>query len=71
MDWFRDDLRDVAYDTLLDPVAIDRGMFRPEAVRGLLDRHQAGADNSHPIWTLLMLELWQRDFVDRAPEAAP
>ena len=70
VDWFRDDLRDVAYDTLLDPVAIDRGMFRKEAVRDLLDRHQAGADNSHPIWTLLMLELWQREFVDRAPEAA-
>ncbi|HYI38509.1 MAG TPA: asparagine synthase (glutamine-hydrolyzing) [Thermoleophilaceae bacterium] len=70
VEWFRGELRDHTYDVLLDPVALDRGMLREDAVRGLLDGHQAGADHSHRIWTLLMLEMWQREFVDRAPELA-
>ena len=70
VDWFRGDLRGFAEDVLLDPVARDRGTFSPQAVRALLDGHQAGQDHSHRIWALLMLELWQRDFVDRPPALA-
>ena len=65
--WLRDDLRTWASDILLDPATLDRGHFRPEAVRGLLDRHAAGADgDAKRIWQLLMLELWQREFVTPA-----
>ena len=67
--WLRGELRDYARETLLDRTARERGFFREPYVRSLLDRHESGAaDNSQGIWTLLVFELWHRDFVD-APEA--
>ncbi len=57
--WFREELRDLAGDTLLGPRARGRGLFRPEAVESLLADHAAGrADHGHRLWSLLMLELW-------------
>jgi asparagine synthase (glutamine-hydrolysing) len=51
---------------LLDPVGRDRGYFRAETVESLIEEHVAGiADHSQGIWTLLMLELWHREFVDQ------
>lgn len=65
--WFRHELRDTAHEVLLDPASLARGYFRPEAVRSLLDRHAHGtADESKRLWALFMLELWHREFVDRA-----
>ncbi len=63
--WFRNELRDFTRDVLLDPACLDRGLIREGPVRALLDQHdRGGADRSMQIWTLLMLELWQREFVD-------
>jgi asparagine synthase (glutamine-hydrolysing) len=71
-EWLRGELRELAHDALLDPVARSRGYFRPDAVGDLLDRHVAGTEDlSQPLWTLLMLELWHREFVDQEPEAEP
>ena len=71
-EWLRGDLRELAYDALLDPVARGRGYFRPESVRGLLDRHVEGIeDRSQAIWTLLMFELWHREMVDGSREPSP
>jgi asparagine synthase (glutamine-hydrolysing) len=68
-EWFRGDLRPLARELLLDERARSRGWFRPEAVERLLSEHAAGrADNGHRLWTLTMLELWQRTHVD-APAA--
>ena len=54
-----------ARDVLLDRRAVERGWFRQDYVRELLDRHAAGVqDHSQGIWTLLMFELWHREFVD-------
>ena len=63
--WLRSDLQGWARDILLDPSSRDRGHFDPAAVRGLLDRHAAGADgDAKRIYALLMLELWHREYVD-------
>jgi len=63
--WLRHELKDLAYDTLLSPRALGRGYFRPEAVQRLLDEHMRGTASWHYLlWTLLMLELWHRTFVD-------
>ena len=71
-DWFRGELRGYARDVLLDERAADRGYFRRDRVEGLLERHGEGVeDNSQGIWTLLMFELWQRDFVDGTAAAQP
>jgi asparagine synthase (glutamine-hydrolysing) len=68
--WLREDLKDLAYDTLLDPRARDRGLFEPAAVRALLDRHAFGlADHSQAIWTLLVLERWLQDHGEASPPA--
>jgi asparagine synthase (glutamine-hydrolysing) len=64
--WLRGTLRGYARDVLLDPVSRDRGYFRAETVESLIEEHVAGiADHSQGIWTLLMLELWHREFVDQ------
>jgi asparagine synthase (glutamine-hydrolysing) len=66
-EWLRGDLRDLAYDTLLDSQARDRGYFEPASVRALLDRHMFGIeDRSQAIWALIVLEQWLAD-LDRAP----
>jgi len=71
--WFRHELREMAYDVLLDARARARGYFRPEALRRYLDDHVQGrADHHFRLWTLLMLELWHRTFIDvRCPVRAP
>jgi asparagine synthase (glutamine-hydrolysing) len=69
--WLRTDLRTWAQELLLDRTTIERGYFRPEAVRRLLDRHAAGADeHADQIWALVMLEGWHREFVDAPAQAA-
>ena len=69
--WFREDLRTLAGDVLLDETARARGLFRPGAVARLLHEHVSGrADHAHRLWCLLMLELWQREYVDHDSRAA-
>jgi len=69
--WLRKDLRTWSRDILLDPATLDRGYFEPQAVRRMLDRHDAGADgDARRIWSLLMLELWHRDFIDASVGSA-
>ena len=63
--WFRGELKPLAHDVLLDERARSRGWLQRGAVERLLGEHEAGdADNGHRIWTLVMLELWQRTHVD-------
>lgn len=70
-DWLRGDLRDLAYDTLLDSRAKSRGYFEPAAVRALLDRHMFGVeDRSQAIWTLLVFEQWHHEHIDAPRPAA-
>jgi len=70
-EWFRGELRPLARDVLLDERARGRGLFHGSAVARLLDEHAAGrADHGHRLWTLVMLELWQRAHID-APAPAP
>ena len=59
--WFRDELKDELRGVLLDPVCLDRGLFRPETIRELIDEHIEGKrEHSFRLWALLMLELWFR-----------
>jgi len=71
--WLRGELKDFAYELLLDNVATQRGYFKPAYVRALLDDHISGnGDHTSRIWTLLNLELWHRMFIDQMPpDTAP
>ncbi len=63
--WFRKELREMAYDVLLNRRCLERGYFSGKAVQRLLDEHCRGsADCHYLLWNLLMLELWHRTFVD-------
>jgi asparagine synthase (glutamine-hydrolysing) len=65
--WFRTDLRDMACDVLLGERASARGLFRRSAVESLLADHVTGrADHAARLWSLVMLELWQQEYVDQA-----
>ena len=64
--WFRAELRELASDLLLDRRARERGLLRVETVERMLADHVAGrADHGQRLWTLLMLELWQRHHIER------
>ena len=64
-DWFRGKLQPFLRETILSERALNRGFFRPEAVKQLVELHARGErDNSHQLWTLLMLELWFERFID-------
>ncbi|HET7010122.1 MAG TPA: asparagine synthase-related protein [Anaerolineales bacterium] len=62
--WFRTVLRDWVEETLLSPANLNRGYFKPGAVRQLVQEHMAGADHAVRLGALLSLELWHRQFVD-------
>ena len=63
--WFRHELREMTHDVLLDQRAAQRGFFRPEVVRGLIEQHEQGVfDHAYRLWALLVLELWMREWVD-------
>jgi asparagine synthase (glutamine-hydrolysing) len=64
--WLREDLRPLMDDLLgAEPVRA-RGLFRVEAVERLKAEHVA-ARRSHAdrLWTLMMAELWLREYLDR------
>jgi len=63
--WFRGKLQTFLRETLLAEASLNRGLFKPEAVKRLVELHTRGErDYSHQLWTLLMLELWYQRFID-------
>jgi asparagine synthase (glutamine-hydrolysing) len=69
--WFRGPLRELAGDALLGQRARTRGQLRPEAVERLLSEHARGErDHGHRLWCLLVLELWQRSWLEAELPAA-
>jgi asparagine synthase (glutamine-hydrolysing) len=71
-DWLRGSLRRLPGEVLLDPRALERGLFREERLREIVAEHLDGThDHAHRIWTLLQLELWFRTFIDGEPAEAP
>jgi asparagine synthase (glutamine-hydrolysing) len=60
--WFREDLRNLPTDILLDPRTLERGYFRRHTVETLIEEHRVGAaDHSARLWSLLQLEMWHRE----------
>ncbi len=56
--WFREDLRECAWDMLLSGRAA-RELVRPEAVETMLKEHDlGGVDHGKRIYALMMLEMW-------------
>jgi asparagine synthase (glutamine-hydrolysing) len=64
-EWLRRDLRPTL-DELLAPERVRaRGLFDPYAVEALKREHLSGArTHADRLWTLMMLELWTREYLD-------
>ena len=62
--WMKQDLAGMVKDVLLDKTARERGLFDPREVARIIDSLDTDRDAPDRAWTLLMLELWFREFVD-------
>ena len=70
--WFRGGLRELFADVLLSARARERGYFEPRFIRRLVDEHVAGRrDHTLRLWSLLIFELWHRQYLDSREPAAP
>lgn len=64
--WFRAELKNFAYDTLLSEKAINRGVFKKEAVKAILDEHNnTKISHAYRIWALITLEIWFQEYFDK------
>jgi len=62
--WFRDQLKPLTRDTLLDPNSRTSQWFRREYVQQLVTEHESGSfDHAPRLWALVVLELWIREWV--------
>ncbi len=70
--WINQELRGQIRDTLLDRRTRERGYFDQSYVARLFAEHDRGRrDQTGPLWTLFMLELWHRKFMEEpSPQAA-
>jgi len=62
--WLRDDLKDMVNDILLDSRSISRGYFRKEGIEDLIQSNARTSGFTLEIFSLVVLELWHRVFVD-------
>jgi asparagine synthase (glutamine-hydrolysing) len=63
--WINQQLRERIRDTLSDPRTLQRGYVKRRYVELLLDEHERGRrDHAMALWSLLMFELWHRQYVD-------
>ena len=61
VDWMRNEMKERLLGVLTEERTLQRGYFRPEAVRALVDEHlQKRRNRSGLLWRMLVLELWHR-----------
>lgn len=64
--WINGELKPLIARLLSPETVKKRGIFRPEAVQSLLREHAENKrDNALKIWALLMIEVWQRMYLDK------
>jgi asparagine synthase (glutamine-hydrolysing) len=65
--WLRDDNSLGQYlDLITDSTCANRGLFKMQNIRKLVDKHRDGtADHGDILWELINFELWHRIFIDR------
>jgi asparagine synthase (glutamine-hydrolysing) len=68
--WLRNELSELLSDTLLSEASRERGIIDSGSVERLIRAHREGEDHTRGLWSLLMLELWYREFIDRRVPAA-
>ena len=65
--WFRNELKPLTHDVLLDPQARCHEFFQPEAIQELVTQHESSQrDHSQRLWAVLFLEMWMREWLPAA-----
>ena len=66
--WINRQLRDQIRDILSEPRTRQRGYLNYDYVDLILDEHHRNRrDHSQPLWSLLIFELWHRQYIDQSP----
>lgn len=63
--WIQGELKDFTRDVLLDRQTLARGYFKRSAIEALLHMAEKEQKYANEIFCLIVLELWQRQFLDR------
>jgi asparagine synthase (glutamine-hydrolysing) len=58
-------LKNWLHDLLLDPKTLERGYFRRSGIEKLLAGNGRSGDFAKELFSLAVLELWHRQFIDR------
>ncbi|QDU09754.1 asparagine synthase (glutamine-hydrolyzing) [Gimesia aquarii] len=71
-EWFKRELSPFVNEVLCSSRSLERGLFRPERVREIIQEHQSNQVNhTRSIRALVAFELWQRTFIDETFDHAP
>lgn len=63
--WLANDLKEMVDDLLSESGVRERGLFRPQAIRAMVEQQRSGVqDWSMQIWQFLTLELWMQTFLE-------
>ncbi len=66
--WIKKDWSEMAHELVLGDRAVERNNFNPKYLDTVMSEHRWGRrDHSYIIWTLMMLELWYREMIDKQP----
>jgi asparagine synthase (glutamine-hydrolysing) len=69
--WLRTDLRDFVRSVLLDRETMNRGYFNRTALAKLIDDDSKHGGYSKELFSLVVLELWHREFLRPIPSKSP
>jgi asparagine synthase (glutamine-hydrolysing) len=67
--WMRDELRPLVEELLLSPRALGRGYFERQGLERMVSAHRRDGVYAKEVFSLMVLELWHRAFVDRRADA--
>ncbi|AJE03472.1 asparagine synthase (glutamine-hydrolyzing) [Geobacter pickeringii] len=63
--WINRDWREMSHELVLGERALKRGNFNGDYLKRVVNEHRQGRrDHSYIIWTLMVLEMWYRKFID-------
>ena len=63
--WINDEWRKMSDELVIGTRALKRDNFNPEYLNWIMGEHRSGRRNhSNTIWSLMVLEMWYRSFID-------
>jgi asparagine synthase (glutamine-hydrolysing) len=65
--WLQGNQKDLVNNTLLEREAIERGYFFREGIEEIISGKVTRGDGAKEIFSLLVLELWHKEFIDNKP----